>query len=59
MLTDDGKLYASKLQAAGVPTELTVWPGVIHDFINLGRFIPEAADAHRQLAQALRRAYQG
>lgn len=58
-LTDEGKLYAQKLQDAGVPAELTVWPGVIHDFINLGRFIPEAADAHRQLAAALQRAYQG
>ena len=58
-LTDEGKLYAQKLQQAGVPTELTVWPGVIHDFINLGRFIPEAELAHRQLAEALRRAYGG
>lgn len=58
-LTDEGKLYAQKLQDAGVPTELTVWPGVIHDFINLGRFIPEAAQAHQQLAAALQRAYQG
>ena len=56
-LTDEGKLYAQKLQDAGVPAELTVWPGVIHDFINLGRFIPEAADAHQNLAAALRRAY--
>lgn len=57
-LTDEGKLYAKKLQDAGVPTELTVWPGVIHDFINLGRFVPEAAVAHQQLAAALKRAYQ-
>ena len=57
-LTDEGKLYAQKLKDAGVPTELTVWPGVIHDFINLGRFIPEAALAHQQLAAALKRASQ-
>lgn len=57
-LTDEGKLYAQKLQDAGVPAELNVWPGVIHDFINLGRFIPEAAQAHQQLAAALKRAYQ-
>jgi acetyl esterase len=57
-LTDEGKLYAQKLKDAGVPAELTVWPGVIHDFINLGRFIPEAAQAHQQLAAALKRAYQ-
>jgi acetyl esterase len=58
-LTDEGQLYAQKLKDAGVPVDLKVWPGVIHDFINLGRFIPEAADAHLQLAAALRRAYQG
>lgn len=58
-LTDEGKLYAQKLKDAGVPTELTVWPGVIHDFINLGRFIPEAEQAHQQLAAALKRAYGG
>ena len=57
-LTDEGKLYAQKLKDAGVPAELTVWPGVIHDFINLGRFVPEAAQAHQQLAAALKRAYQ-
>ncbi len=57
-LTDEGKLYARKLEEAGVPTQLTIWPGVIHDFINLGRFLPEAADAHQQLAAALKRAYQ-
>ena len=58
-LTDEGHLYAERLRAAGVPVQLQQWPGVIHDFINLGRFIPEAAHAHRQLAEALRRAYQG
>lgn len=57
-LTDEGKLYARKLEEASVPTQLTIWPGVIHDFINLGRFLPEAADAHQQLAAALKRAYQ-
>jgi len=56
-LTDDGYLYADKLRAAGVPVELRVWPGVIHDFINMGRFLPEAAQAHTALAEALKRAF--
>jgi len=55
-LTDDGYLYADKLRAAGVPVELRVWPGVIHDFINMGRFLPEAAQAHTALAEALAKA---
>jgi acetyl esterase len=56
-LTDDGYLYADKLRAAGVPVELQVWPGVIHDFINMGRFLPEAAQAHTALAEALKKAF--
>ena len=45
------------LRAAGVPVELQVWPGVIHDFINMGRFLPEAAQAHTALAEALKQAF--
>lgn len=56
-LTDEGHLYAEKLRAAGVPVELRVWPGVIHDFINMGRFLPEAAQAHTALAEALKQAF--
>jgi acetyl esterase len=58
-LADDGRLYADKLKAASVPTELVVWPGTVHDFINLGRFIPQAALAHTAMAQALRQALLG
>lgn len=55
-LTDDGYLYADKLSAAGVLVEVREWPGVIHDFINMGRFVPQAAEAHAAAAQALQRA---
>lgn len=57
-LTDEGHLYAERLRAAGVPVQLQQWAGVIHDFINLGRFLPEAAQAHVALADALKQAYQ-
>jgi acetyl esterase len=56
-LTDDGYLYADKLREAGVAVEVREWPGVIHDFINMGRFIPQAAEAHTAAAQALRQAF--
>ncbi len=56
-LTDDGHAYAAKLRQAGVPVQLREWPGVIHDFINMGRFMPEAAQLHSALAQALREAF--
>ena len=48
---------AAAARAAGVPVELRVWPGVIHDFINMGRFLPEAAQAHTALAEALKKAF--
>jgi acetyl esterase len=57
-LADEGRQYAKVLQAAGVPVELKVWPGVVHDFINMGRFIPEAFEAHAAVAQALKTALQ-
>lgn len=57
-LADDGRLYAEVLRQAGVPVELREWPGVIHDFISMGRFIPEAAQAHATLAQALKQAFE-
>lgn len=56
-LADEGQLYAERLRQAGVPTTLRVWPGVLHDFINMGRFLPEAAQAHSDLAAALKQAF--
>lgn len=56
-LADEGRQYGQALQAAGVPVELKVWPGVVHDFINMGRFIPEALEAHAAVAQALKGAF--
>jgi acetyl esterase len=53
-LADEGRQYASKLRDAGVPVVLREWPGVIHDFINMGRFLPEAAQLHAELAGALK-----
>lgn len=55
-LADDGHLYAQALEKAGVPVQLTVYPGTVHDFINMGRFLPQAAELHTALAQAVRRA---
>lgn len=56
-LTDEGHQYAERLRAAGVPVTVREWPGVLHDFINMGRFIPEAAQAHQAVAQALKEAF--
>lgn len=52
-LVDEGVLYADKLRAAGIAVELEIYRGVTHEFIKMGRVIPEARQAHRDAAQAL------
>lgn len=58
-LVDEGVLYADKLRAAGVPVDLEIYRGVVHEFIKMGRAIPEALQAHNDAARALRRAFGG
>jgi acetyl esterase len=55
-LADEGRAYADKLRSAGVSVALREWPGVIHDFINMGRFMPEAAQLHGELAAEMKKA---
>jgi acetyl esterase len=57
-LVDEGVRYADKLRAAGVPVELEIYRGVVHEFIKMGRAIPQAAQAHTDAARALRHAFQ-
>ena len=54
---DDGIAYGDKLRAAGVAVELEVWPGVTHEFIKMGRALPEARQAHAAAARALAQAF--
>jgi acetyl esterase len=56
-LVDEGIQYADKLRAAGVPVELEIYRGVVHEFIKMGRAIPEALQAHADAARALRHAF--
>jgi len=44
------------LEKAGVSAAVKVYEGTVHDFINMGRFLPQAAQAHADMAQALRHA---
>jgi acetyl esterase len=57
-LVDDAVEYADKLRAAGVPVELEIYRGVTHEFIKMGRALPEARQAHADAAAALRHAMQ-
>jgi acetyl esterase len=55
-LIDEGIAYADKLRAAGVPVDLEIYRGVTHEFIKMGRAIPEALQAHTDAARALAQA---
>ena len=56
-LVDEGIDYADKLRAAGVAVDLEIYRGVTHEFIKMGRAIPEARQAHADAARALRAAF--
>lgn len=56
-LVDEGILYADKLRAAGVGVDLEIYRGVVHEFIKMGRAIPEARRAHADAARALKSAF--
>jgi len=56
-LVDEGVLYADKLRAAGVPVDLEIYRGVVHEFIKMGRAIPQARQAHADAARALRTSF--
>ena len=57
-LVDEGVLYADRLRMAGVAVDLEIYRGVVHEFIKMGRAIPEAGIAHADAARALRSAFQ-
>jgi acetyl esterase len=56
-LVDEGIAYADRLRLAQVPVQLELYRGLTHDFIKLGRAIPEAAQAQQAAADALRAAW--
>jgi len=56
-LFDDALQYADKLRAAGVAVDLEIYRGVTHEFIKMGRALPEARQAHADAAAALQHAW--
>jgi acetyl esterase len=52
-LVDEGLAYADTLRMAGVPVGLEIYRGVVHDFIKMGRVLPQARHAHADAAGAL------
>lgn len=56
VLLHDARLAARRLAAAGVPTEVRIWPGQIHDFQMAAPLIPEATRSLRQIGEYIREA---
>ena len=56
-LVDEGVLYADRLRMAGVAVDLEIYRGVVHEFIKMGRALPQAAQAHAEAAAALKLAF--
>lgn len=58
-LVDEGVAYADRLRMAGVAVDLEIYRGVVHEFIKMGRAIPQAVRAHADAARALKHAFSG
>lgn len=56
-LVDEGVMYADKLRSAGIAVDLEIYRGVTHEFIKMGRVIPEARQFHADAARALQQAF--
>ncbi|MBI3217352.1 MAG: alpha/beta hydrolase [Mycobacterium sp.] len=56
VLLHDARLAARRLAAAGVPAEVRVWRGQIHDFQLAAPIVPEANRSLRQIGEYIREA---
>jgi acetyl esterase len=59
VLYDDGVRYREALEAAGVPVQYTLYPGVIHGFFGMAPDLDPAVEAQRDVAAALKAAFEG
>ena len=57
-LVDEGVMYGDKLRHAGVPVDLEIYRGMVHEFIKMGRAIPQALQAQADAARALKHAFE-
>lgn len=56
-LRDQGEAYARRLAGAGVPVELTRYPGMAHGFFAMAGAVDAASEATAQAARHLRRCF--
>jgi acetyl esterase len=52
-LVDEGKAYADRLAAAGVPVTYKCYEGMVHGFINMGKVLDAANVAFKECGAAL------
>lgn len=53
-LRDEGRDYAQKLKSEGVPTDLRLYEGAIHPFVNIAGKVPIATQAFNDAIKILR-----
>jgi acetyl esterase len=56
-LVDEGKAYADRLEAAGVPVTYTCYEGMVHGFVSMAGAIDAAHTAIAEAAGGLKRAF--
>lgn len=56
-LVDEGVAYADRLRLGGVTVDLEIYRGMVHEFVKMGRAIPQAQQALQDAARALRTAW--
>lgn len=57
-LRDEGEAYAEKLRAAGVPTRLSRYDGMIHGFYTMSGYIDGGKRANAEVVEALKAAFE-
>ncbi|MFT4184598.1 MAG: alpha/beta hydrolase [Rhizobium sp.] len=55
ILADEGLAYVQRLKDEGVRTVLRSWPGQIHGFVSMGKYIPVARQAVEEAVAAWQR----
>jgi acetyl esterase len=53
-LRDEGREYAERLEAAGVPVTYRMFPGQFHGFFTMGKLLPQAGVAAREIGAWLK-----